>query len=80
MPTIKTIAPNCIAVRMTVPDREVLFSYGNPVAVRNGGNVYKTDRRWSRTTAYHVKAWLNTLGTVNVRSVTQTAIEQLAAY
>ena len=37
----------------------VLFSYETPVALRNRGQYYKTDKKWSNTTTRHVNKWLD---------------------
>jgi len=42
---------------------EVLFSYDTPVAGRrltdNGHQIFKTDKKWSRTTSKHISKYLN---------------------
>lgn len=37
----------------------VLFSYKTPVAANIGGQLYRTDCRWSVTTSKHINKWLN---------------------
>lgn len=36
----------------------VFFSYQTPVAVKVGGEYFKTDCRWSVTTSRHINKWL----------------------
>jgi hypothetical protein len=37
---------------------QVLFSYNTPVAARVDGKAYRTDKKWSVTTAKHIRQWL----------------------
>lgn len=37
----------------------VFFSYNTAVAARVGGNVFRTDKYWSRTTSKHINQWLD---------------------
>ena len=40
-------------------DLKVLFSYKTPVACELKGEVFKTDKFWSKTTSRHINQWLD---------------------
>jgi hypothetical protein len=75
MAELKRIGPNCAEV--TTGDRSILFSYDVPVGVRvKGFGWFTSDKYWSRTTAGHVKKWLDG---IRPRTVSQAEIERMAA-
>ena len=45
----------------------ILFSYQTPVACIHGGEAYKTDKSWSKTTSKHVNQWLKEYDEVNLK-------------
>ena len=38
---------------------KVLFSYKTPVACEINGELYKTNKFWSKTTTRHINSWLD---------------------
>jgi hypothetical protein len=52
---------NPIGSNMTeicVNGAKVLFSYQTPVACEFHGKLYKTEKKWSKTTSRHINKWL----------------------
>ena len=54
----KITGPNSVEVT-TADGTRVLFSYGEPVALRGPGKPKRTDRYVSRTTEHHITEFLN---------------------
>lgn len=53
---IKAIATNMLEV-ILADGIHILFSYDTPVASWQNGRYYKTDYKWSKTTARHISRW-----------------------
>lgn len=53
---IKHISMNMTELTLT-DGIQVLFSYDTPVASWHNGRYYKTDYKWSKTTARHISRW-----------------------
>jgi hypothetical protein len=45
----------------------ILFSYRTPVACIHGGEAYKTEKKWSKTTTKHINKWLEYYDWVNLK-------------
>ncbi len=59
----------------------VLFSYKTPVVVtmKSTGEVFVTNKKWSRTTRKHINQWLNDFPITkdDIKYVNQSTIERL---
>lgn len=53
---LKAIGSNMTEV--IVNGATVLFSYETPVACELHGKIYKTEKKWSKTTSRHINKWL----------------------
>jgi len=54
---VSNIGSNMTEVR--VGSKVILVSYETPVAAYVNGSVYKTSKKWSRTTSAHISKWLD---------------------
>jgi len=55
--TLKQVGSNMSEVG--IGDKTVLYSYSTPVAYKEGGFLFVTNKYWSKTTSRHINKWLD---------------------
>jgi len=68
--------------KIEYPNGYVLFSYKTPVIVtiKSTGEVFATNKKWSRTTSKHINQWLANfpIDKADIKYVNQETIERLS--
>lgn len=60
---LKLIASNMTEISINSVGT-ILFSYETPVAAMTPNGTFRTSKKWSSTTSFHINKWLRTNGLI----------------